>query len=257
MEAMPSSSLEMADLAPRRWSGQRAGAAAPGGGARPRAACSRAARGGGEACSAQRRRQAAGRLLPALPEEGGGCSARRQRQAVGRLLPTHEQEKGGRGSSIPAALADAVERLHNSENAISARVAAIMVSKLRDLRTLVLWHNAPCARTGTASRRRRSSSWPRAWQRAAGGGTGHRRNAVAGGGVGWVEMGKKKGKVTGERRREPAWRVNASMAGQTHSTSARNHLKRAQVPKLHGIRSWGVCYSRFHSWGLKLDFAKS
>ena len=181
VEAMPSSSLEMADLAPWRWSGQRAGAAAPGRG--PPAP--RAARGGG----------------------GGACSAQRRRQAVGRLLPTHEQEKGGRGSSIPAALADAVERLHSSENIVSARVAAIMVSKLRDLRTLVLWHNAPCARTGTASCRRRSSSWPRAWQRAAGGGTGHRRNAAAGGGVGWVEMGKKKGKVTGERRGEPAWRV--------------------------------------------------
>ena len=162
----------------------------------------------GGACSAWRRRQAAGRLLSVWPEEeGGGCSTRRRRQAVGRLLPTQEQEKGGRGSSIPAALAVAVERLHSSENVVSARVAAIMVSKLRDLRTLVLWHNAPCARIGTASRRRRLSSWPRAWQRAAGGGTGHRRNAAAGGGVGWVEMGKKKGKVTGERRGEPAWRV--------------------------------------------------
>ena len=79
-----------------------------------------------------------------------------------RLLPTQEQEKGGRGSSIPVALADAVERLHSSENAVSAWFAAIIVSKLRDLRTLVLRHNTPCARTRTASRRRRSSSWPRA-----------------------------------------------------------------------------------------------
>ena len=113
MEAMPSSSPEMSDLAPRRSSGQRAGAAAPGGGARPRAACSpRGERG-----------------------EGGACSARRRRQAVGRLLPTQEQEKGGRGSSIPAVLADAVEGSHSSENAVSARVAAIIVSKLREARS--------------------------------------------------------------------------------------------------------------------------
>ena len=44
---------------------------------------------------------------------------------------------------------------------------------------------------------------------------------------------------------------------KTAATSAQNHRKRAQVPKLHGITTYGVYCARFCSWGLKLDKPKS
>ena len=87
----------MADLAPRRWSGQRAGAVAPGDGARPRAACSP---------HGQRRRErglqcpapAPGRGPPApRAARGGGRGLQRPAAAPGRGPPApHTGTREGR-----------------------------------------------------------------------------------------------------------------------------------------------------------------
>ena len=172
MEAMPSSSPEMADLAPRRWSGQRAGAAAPGGGARPRDACS--PRG-------QRRREGA-----AAP--GGGarpwaaCSPRRNRRREAGAAASRRRS-WTRSSACTAARTPSPHGSRQSWSPSSGTSTRSCSGTTRRVRALELHHAAVGCRRGRV---------PGKGQQGAAPATGAMRRPE-GVWVGW-RLGRRKGK---------------------------------------------------------------
>jgi len=122
----------MPDLAPRRWSGQRAGAAVPGGGARPRAACSpRGQRRRGQGL--QRPAAAPGRGPPAPHAgTGGGRQGQQHHERHGKKSKVDEPNNDTEDAAA-AVVKDGNPRKKNGELRVQPCAVAEAFAALRKM----------------------------------------------------------------------------------------------------------------------------